>query len=287
MPQANIGVIGGTGLYQIEGMTDIREINLDTPFGKPSDEIIVGQLNGVGIAFLPRHGRGHRILPNELPSRANIYALKSLGVEQIIAINSCGSFKEELKPGELLIPDQVIDRTQGRINTFFGDGIVAHVSMADPLCPELSQILYQAALEAEANVHFKGTYVAMEGPAFSTRAESNLYRAWGADVIGMTIFPEAKLAREAEICYASVCCITDYDCWKQECVTAEVILDYMRKNIAMAKKIVKTAVGKIPEKHSCACASSLKTAIVTAPAVMTLEQKKKFDLLIGKYIEKK
>jgi 5'-methylthioadenosine phosphorylase len=287
MLQAKIGVIGGTGLYQIEGMTDIREINLDTPFGKPSDIIIVGKLNGVGIAFLPRHGRGHRILPNELPSRANIYALKSLGIEQIIAINSCGSFKDELKPGELLIPDQVIDRTQGRINTFFGDGIVAHVSMADPLCPELSQTLYQCALEAGANVHFKGTYIAMEGPAFSTRAESNLYRAWGADVIGMTIFPEAKLAREAEICYASVCCITDYDCWKQECVTAEVILGYMRQNIAMAKQIVRLAVGKIPVKRACVCGSSLKAAIVTAPAVMTLGQKKKFDLLIGKYIEQK
>lgn len=286
MPQAKIGVIGGTGLYQIEGMTDVKEINQDTPFGKPSDNIIIGKLNGTGVAFLPRHGRGHRILPNEIPARANIYALKSLGVEQIIAINSCGSFKEELKPGELLVPDQVIDRTQGRINTFFGEGIVAHVSMADPFCPSLSQILYHCAQEAEAKVHFKGTYIAMEGPAFSTRAESNLYRAWGADVVGMTVFPEAKLAREAEICYGSICCITDYDCWKEECVTADVIMGYMKQNIAMAKKIIKLAVGKMPDKRDCGCVSALKTAIITAPTVMTLEQKKKFNLLIGKYLEK-
>jgi 5'-methylthioadenosine phosphorylase len=286
MPQAKIGVIGGTGLYEIEGMTDVQELNLDTPFGKPSDNLILGKLNGVGITFLPRHGRGHHILPSHLPSRANIYALKSLGVEYIIAINSCGSFKDELKPGSLLVPDQVIDRTQGRQNTFFGDGIVAHVSMADPFCPVLNQVLYQSAQEAGANVHSGGTYIAMEGPAFSTRAESYLYKSWGADVIGMTIFPEAKLAREAEICYSSIGCITDYDCWKEECVTADVIIGYMKQNIAMAKKIIKMAVARIPEKRNCACGDSLKNAIVTAPATMTLAQKKKYDLLIGKYIEK-
>jgi 5'-methylthioadenosine phosphorylase len=289
MPQAKIGVIGGTGLYQIEGMTDIKEIDLDTPFGKPSDSLIIGKLSGVGIAFLPRHGRGHHILPGEVPSCANIYALKSLGVDYILAINSCGSFKEELKPGDLLIPDQVIDRTQRRVSTFFGDGVVAHVSMAKPFCPDLSQVLYDCAQEADASVHFKGTYIAMEGPAFSTRAASRLYKSWGADVIGMTIFPEAKLAREAEICYASICCITDYDSWKEkeEGVTADVILCCMRNNIAMAKKIIKLAVGRVPAKHECECLSALKDAIVTAPTVMTLEQKKKFDLLIGKYIEKK
>jgi 5'-methylthioadenosine phosphorylase len=286
MPQAKIGVIGGTGLYAIEGMTDVQELNLDTPFGKPSDNLILGKLNGVGITFLPRHGRGHHILPSHLPSRANIYALKSLGVEYIIAINSCGSFKDELKPGSLLVPDQVIDRTQGRQNTFFGDGIVAHVSMADPFCPVLNQVLYQSAQDAGADVHSGGTYIAMEGPAFSTRAESYLYKAWGADVIGMTIFPEAKLAREAEICYSSIGCITDYDCWKEECVTADVIIGYMKQNIAMAKKIIKMTVARIPEKRNCACGDSLKNAIVTAPATMTLTQKKKYDLLIGKYIEK-
>jgi 5'-methylthioadenosine phosphorylase len=286
MVQAKIGIIGGTGLYQINGMTDIKDIHLDTPFGDTSDNIIVGNLNGIGIAFLPRHGRGHRIIPSEIPNRANIFALKSLGVEQIIGINSCGSFKEELKPGELLIPDQVIDRTRGRISTFFGHGIVAHVSMADPFCPELSRLVYECAVEAGAEVHNKGTYISMEGPAFSTRAESKLYKAWGADVIGMTIFPEAKLAREAEICYASICCITDYDSWreKEAGVSADVIMGYMKKNIDMAKKIVKLAVTKLPDTRKCECSTALKSAIITAPSVLTLEQKRKYDLLIGKYI---
>ncbi len=213
MPQAKIGVIGGTGLYDIEGMTDIEEVNIDTPFGKPSDTIVIGKLEGVGIAFLPRHGKGHRILPTELPSRANIYALKSLGVEHIIAIYSAGSFKKEIKPGDLLIPDQLIDRTRSRVSTFFGEGIVAHIPFADPFCPVLSQVLYESAKEAGATVHPKGTFVVMEGPAFSTRAESRLYRSWGADIIGMTALPEAKLAREAEICYAIIGCVTDYDSW--------------------------------------------------------------------------
>jgi 5'-methylthioadenosine phosphorylase len=286
MSQARIGVIGGTGLYQIEGMTDIKDIHLDTPFGDTSDNIIVGKLNGVGIAFLPRHGRGHHIIPTEIPSRANIYALKSLGVEHIIGINSCGSFKDEIKPGELLIPDQVIDRTRGRISTFFGHGVVAHISMADPFCPNLSLSLYECAKEAGASVHNGGTYISMEGPAFSTRAESRLYKSWGADIIGMTIFPEAKLAREAEICYSSICCITDYDSWKERevGVTADVIIGYMKINIDMAKKIVKLAVAKLPDKRTCECSSALKTAIITAPTVMTLEQKRKYDLLIGKYI---
>jgi 5'-methylthioadenosine phosphorylase len=204
MPQAKIGVIGGTGLYDIEGLTDIEEVDITTPFGKPSDTIVIGKLEGVGIAFLPRHGRGHRISPTELPVRANIYALKSLGVEQIMAINSAGSFKEEMKPGDLVFPDQIIDRTRSRINTFFGEGIVAHISFAMPFCPVLSRILVEAGEEAGADVHPEGTFVIMEGPAFSTRAESRLYRSWGADIIGMTALPEAKLAREAEICYAVV-----------------------------------------------------------------------------------
>src|SRR4030067_648094 len=208
MPQAKIGVIGGTGLYNIEGMTDIEEVNIETPFGKPSDSIVVGKLGGVGIAFLPRHGKGHRILPGEVPSRANIYAFKSLGVEHIIAINSCGSFKEEIKPGSLVIPDQTIDRTTGRVSTFFSNGIVAHVPFAEPFCPVLSQAIYQCAVEAGASVRKGGTFVAMEGPAFSTRAESRLYRSWGADIIGMTALPEAQPAREAEICYAVLRCVT-------------------------------------------------------------------------------
>ncbi len=287
MPQAKIGVIGGTGLYDIEGLTDIEEVNLNTPFGKPSDTIIIGKLEGVGIAFLPRHGKGHRISPTELPARANIYALKSLGVEHIIAINSAGSFKKELKPGDLLIPDQLIDRTRNRVNSFFGEGIVAHIAFAEPFCPVLSQILYQSAEEAGATVHAKGTYVVMEGPAFSTRAESRLYRSWGADIIGMTALPEAKLAREAEICYAVIGCVTDYDSWWEpgQPVTVDVILDILHKNVDTAKKIIKLAVRRIPEKRDCGCATALKAAIVTAPEMIPPEQKKKLKLLIGKYIK--
>jgi 5'-methylthioadenosine phosphorylase len=286
MPQAKIGVIGGTGLYDIEGMRDIQEVNITTPFGKPSDTIVIGKLGGVGIAFLPRHGQGHRILPSELPSRANIYALKSLGVEQIIAICSAGSFKEEIKPGDLLIPDQLIDRTRGRVSTFFGEGIVAHIPFAEPFCPKLSQILYQAAKEVGATVHPRGTFVIMEGPAFSTRAESRLYKSWGADIIGMTALPEAKLAREAEICYAVIGCVTDYDSWheRHEPVTVEVILNILRRNADTARKIIKLAVGRIPGSRNCECATALKTAIVTAPELIPPAQKKKLDLLIGKYI---
>jgi len=286
MPQAKIGVIGGTGLYEIEGLTDIKEAHIDTPFGDTSDHIIMGKLNGVGIAFLPRHGRGHRILANEVPARANIYALKSLGVEHIIAINSCGSFKEELRPGELLIPDQAIDLTKSRPSTFFGNGIAAHISMADPFCQVLSRILYDCAQEAGAKVHSGGTYICMEGPAFSTRAESLLYKSWNADVIGMTIFPEAKLAREAEICYASICCITDYDCWKAEHVTADIVTAIMQKNIALSKQIIKMAVSRVPVKRECECAVALKTSILTNPAVLALDKKRRLDLLIGKYISK-
>ena len=287
MPQAKIGVIGGTGLYDIEGLTDIEEVNIDTPFGKPSDSIIIGRLGGVGIAFLPRHGIGHHISPTEVPSRANIYALKSLGVEYIISINSCGSFKEELRPGHLLIPDQIIDRTQKRNHTFFGDGIVAHIQFADPFCPVLSHILFESARETEAIIHQGGTFIAMEGPAFSTRAESRLYRAWGADVIGMTVLPEARLAREAEICYASIACVTDYDSCHEtnETVTVEAILTTMRNNIDNAKKTIKLAAGRIPSKRDCACANALGPALVTDPAVIPHEQKQKLGLLIGKYVK--
>ncbi|OGO37094.1 MAG: methylthioadenosine phosphorylase [Chloroflexi bacterium RBG_16_57_8] len=286
MSHATIAVIGGTGLYQIEGLTDIQDVNLDTPFGRPSDSIVVGKLEGTGVAFLPRHGRGHRILPGELPSRANIYALKSLGVEHIIAICSAGSFKEEIKPGHLLIPDQVIDRTHGRPGSFFGDGIVAHVAFADPFCPRLRKVLYESAREAGATVHPQGTMVVMEGPAFSTRAESRLHASWGADLIGMTALPEAKLAREAEICYAIIGCATDYDSWHEhrEAVTVQVILDILHKNIDTAKKIIKLAVGRIGAKRDCECATALRTAIVTAPDLMPPETKKKLELLIGKYI---
>ena len=288
MPKAKIGVIGGTGLYDIEGMTDVEEVNINTPFGKPSDAITIGNLEGVGVAFLPRHGKGHRILPTEIPARANIYALKWLGVEYIIAVNAVGSFKEAIKPGDLLIPDQLIDRTRSRVNTLFGEGIVAHIPFADPFCPVLSPIVYHAAQETGATVHRGGTYVVMEGPAFSTRAESFLYRSWGADVIGMTALPEAKLAREAEICYASIACVSDYDCWHEahESVTVGIIVNILRKNADNAKKIIRLVVGRIPERRDCPCATALKTAIITAPEMIPAEQKEKLNLLIGKYLTK-
>jgi 5'-methylthioadenosine phosphorylase len=287
MPQAKIGVIGGTGLYDAEGLTDIEELDIKTPFGKPSDTIVTGRLEGVGVAFLPRHGRGHRISPTEVPYRANIYALKSLGVEHIIAICSGGSFKKEIEPGHLLIPDQLIDRTRNRTNSFFGEGIVAHIPFADPFCPTLSQILFEAAREAGATVHPKGTFVVMEGPAFSTRAESRLYRSWGADIIGMTALPEAKLAREAEICYAIIGCVTDYDSWwhRAEPITVDVILKTQHQNTDTAKRIIKLAASRIPEARHCACATALKTAIVTAPESMPADQKRKLNLLIGKYLK--
>jgi 5'-methylthioadenosine phosphorylase len=286
--QARIGVIGGTGLYDIEGITEVKEFYPNTPFGKPSDAIVVGKLGGVSIAFLPRHGKGHRISPTEVPSRANIYSLKELGVEFIISSNSCGSFKEELKPGHLLIPDQIIDRTRGRASTFFSGGIVAHIQFADPFCPVLSDIVYQAAKEAGATVHKGGTFIAMEGPAFSTRAESRLYKAWGADVLGMTVLPEAKLAQEAEICYASIACVTDYDSWHEthEAVSVDVILTTMRNNIDFAKKTIKLAAGRVPLKRECGCANALAGAIVTDPAAIPAAQKKNLDLIIGKYIKK-
>jgi len=285
-PKASIAVIGGTGLEQIEGMTSLQTIDIDTPFGKPSDSITIGKLEGVKVAFLPRHGRGHRISPTELPTCANIYALKSLGVQHIIAVCSAGSFQQEIAPGHLLIPDQLIDRTRNRISTFFTDGIVAHISFAHPFCHDLSKILYQSAKEAGATVHPKGTYVTMEGPAFSTRAESLLYKSWGADIIGMTALPEAKLAREAEICYAVIGCVTDYDSWWEpvEPVKVETILKTMRENIDTARRIIKLAVKKVSQKRDCECAHALAGAIVTDPAKIPVTQKKKLELLIKKYI---
>jgi 5'-methylthioadenosine phosphorylase len=285
-PRARIGVIGGTGLYDIEGMTAVELVDIDTPFGRTSDRIGIGSIDGVGIAFLPRHGVGHHILPSTVPSRANIYALKLLGVEFIISSNSCGSFKEEIRPGHLLIPDQIIDRTQKRTNTFFDEGIVAHIQFADPFCPVLSKILYEAALETGAIVHNGGTFIAMEGPAFSTRAESRLYKSWDADVIGMTVLPEARLAREAEICYASIACATDYDSWHEtnESVSVEAILSIMASNVENARKTIHLAAGRMPEKRECACAGALGPALVTDMSKVSEEQKKRLNLLIGKYI---
>lgn len=285
--QVEIGVIGGSGVYEIEGLSEIRELTIKTPFGAPSGKIITGNLGGVNIAFLPRHGKGHFILPSEVPSRANIWALKSIGVEFIIAINSAGSLNEDIAPGTLVIPDQAIDMTKGRVGTYFGQGIVAHVAFAAPFCSPLSHLLYTSAVQAGANARDRGTFLAMEGPAFSTKAESNLYRSWKADVIGMTVMPEAKLAREAEMCYASIACVTDYDCWREqtESVTVEMILDCMRRNIEMAKKTIKIAVGSIGSLNDCACRSALKNAIVTSPEAVPSDTKEKLQLIIGKYIK--
>ncbi len=287
MTEARIGVIGGTGLYDIEGMTDIKEVKVDTPFGKPSDSITVGTLGAVSLAFLPRHGRGHRLSPTEVPYRANIFALKSLGVEWVIAINSAGSFKEELCPGSLVIPDQIIDRTTSRVNTFFGEGLAVHVPFADPFCPVLSDVLYQASRETGATVHKGGTFICMEGPLFSTRAESCLYQSWGASIVGMTVLPEAKLAREAEICYASVVCISDYDCWyeRYDSVTVEMIISVVRQNVDTSKNIIRSASQLIPPRRDCACKDALGTAIVTAPEYIPAEKKKDLELLIGKYLK--
>jgi 5'-methylthioadenosine phosphorylase len=288
MPQAKIAVIGGSGLYKIEGLTNIKEVNIDTPFGKPSDTITTGRLGEVAVAFLPRHGRGHTITPTEVPYRANIYALKSLGVEHIIAVNTVGSFKQEVKPGDLVIPDQLVDRTQQRVSTFFGAGIVVHVPFAKPFCPVLREMLFQAAKETGSTVHPRGTYVTMEGPAFSTQAESRLYRSWGADIIGMTALPEAKLAREAEICYGIIAGVTDYDSWqeKSRLFTVDTIFDILRQNTDAIKRIIKLAVTRIPKERNCDCANALKDAIATDPKFIPGEQKKKLYLLIGEYLEK-
>jgi 5'-methylthioadenosine phosphorylase len=287
MTEARIAVIGGSGLYEIEGMTGIEEVKPKTPFGDPSDSIIVGELEGNRIAFLPRHGRGHYISPTELPARANIYALKSLGVEWIISVSAVGSLQEEIHPLDLIVPDQIIDRTRSRVNTFFGGGLVAHVAFAEPFCPVLSDILYGAAAETGPGVHQGGTYVVMEGPLFSTRAESNLYRSWGASVVGMTALPEAKLAREAEICYATIACATDYDCWHEaeESVTVEMVIANLQKNVGRAKNIIKTAVSRIPEARQCGCREALKDSIITAPDRIPDKTRRELALLVGKYLK--
>jgi 5'-methylthioadenosine phosphorylase len=286
MPQAKIGVIGGSALYSIEELTDIKELDIDTPFGKPSDRIAVGKVSGVEVAFLPRHGKGHHLSPTEVPYRANIYALKSLGVEHIISVTAVGSLREEMKPGDLVIPDQLIDRTRNRASSFFGGGIVAHVIFAEPFCPVLSKTLFEAAREVDITVHQGGTYVVMEGPAFSTRAESHLYRSWGASLIGMTALPEAKLAREAEICYATIAGVTDYDCWQEACapIPIDTILETQRSQTRKIREIITLAVSRIPETRRCECATALKTAIVTAPKMIPAAQKKKLKLIIGKYL---
>jgi 5'-methylthioadenosine phosphorylase len=287
MTDQAIGVIGGSGLYEMEGLTDIRTIAVDTPFGRPSDDYVTGLLNGVKMVFLPRHGRGHRLLPSEVNYRANIFGMKKLGVERIISVSAVGSMKEEIPPGDIVIPDQFIDRTKGfRKDTFFGDGIVVHVSFADPVCASLSNLLFSAAQRAGAKAHKGGTYVCMEGPAFSTRAESYLYRSFGASVIGMTNLTEAKLAREAEICYGTIALSTDYDCWHEqhEDVSIEAIVAIIRQNVAMARNIIRHAVSDIGGGRSCPCASALQHAVITDREVIPEQIKQQLDIIIGKYL---
>lgn len=287
MDAIKIGVIGGSGLYDMETLQDVSSVKLDTPFGSPSDEYIVGTLSGARVAFLPRHGRGHRLSPSELNFRANIYGFKALGVEHIISVSAVGSLKEHIHPQNVVIPDQFFDRTRGRISTFFGDGLVAHVSFADPVCPSLSDLLYHAAVEQGATVHKGGTYLCMEGPAFSTRAESHVYRKWGMDIIGMTNLQEAKLAREAEICYATMAMVTDYDCWheEEEDVTVEAIIENLNKNAALAKRVIQTVVPRISAERACVCANALQYALLTNPSVIPAETRAKLDLLVKKYLK--
>jgi 5'-methylthioadenosine phosphorylase len=289
MPEAKVGVIGGSGLYNMEGLTEVEKVKISTPFGEPSDAILLGNLEGQRVAFLPRHGEGHRISPSELPAKANIYALKSLGVERIVSVSAVGSLKEEIKPLDIVIPDQIIDCTKGRASTFFTDGIVVHVSLAEPFCPVLSQLSFEASTKVGAKVHKGGTYLVTEGPQFSTKAESQLYRSWGADVIAMTALPEAKLAREAEICYTIIAFVTDYDCWHPSCesVTTEMILINLRKGIDTVKGILKLLLPSIPQKRDCACASALEYAIATEVKYIPEEKRKELGPLIDKYLARK
>ena len=286
MAERMVGVIGGSGLYEMPGFKFAKEVSVKTRFGAPSDKIVIGNLAGVKMAFLPRHGRGHFILPSEINYRANIWALKKLGVEFIIASAACGSLSEKIHPGDIVIIDQFIDRTKRRIDTFMGNGIVGHLVFADPVCPELGRILYQATKKLGIPVHKCGTYVCIEGPSFSTRAESLLYRSWKADVVGMTNLTEAKLAREAEICYATIALCTDYDCWKdpERSVTIEEVLRVMKKNIVNCQKIIKTALPHLPETRTCFCKDAMKNAVITDPKKIPAKIKKDLKIIIGKYL---
>jgi 5'-methylthioadenosine phosphorylase len=286
LQQAQIGIIGGSGLYSMPGLIDIREQHISTPFGQPSDPLVFGELDGREVVFLSRHGRGHRLLPSELNFRANIYALKSVGVEQILSVSAVGSLKEEHQPTDFVVPDQFIDRTFARISTFFGDGVVGHVAFADPICSHVAQALTGACAQEGVVGKPGGTYVCIEGPQFSTRAESNLYRSWGADIIGMTNLQEAKLAREAEICYATLAMVTDYDCWHtgHDDVTVEQVIAVMNRNSSNACSVIRAAVKLLPQVRSCACATAAQFAIMTTPGAIPVVTREKLALLYGKYL---
>jgi 5'-methylthioadenosine phosphorylase len=285
---AEVGIIGGSGLYEMEGVSGAREIALETPFGPPSDRLVLGTLEGRSVAFLPRHGRGHRILPGEINFRANIYALKALGVERILSVSAVGSLKEKYAPLHMVVPDQFVDRTAGRPSTFFGKGLVAHVGFARPLCADVARAFGAACRTAGATVHEGGTYVCIEGPQFSTRAESELYRSWGMDIIGMTNLQEARLAREAEICYATLAMVTDYDCWHpdHDAVTVDQILHNLFSNAATARSVLRAAVKGLPGgTRGCECASALSHALITAPELVPAQVKRDLAPIIGKYIQ--
>jgi 5'-methylthioadenosine phosphorylase len=285
LAEAEIGIIGGSGLYQMPGLTDTREVKLDTPFGGPSDVYVLGKLEGKRVAFLTRHGRGHRILPHELNFRANIYGFKMLGAERILSLSAVGSLKLEHKPTDFVIPDQFIDRTKTRISTFFGNGIVGHSAFADPVCPEVQTAMEAACKKTKVVGKRGGTYICIEGPQFSTKAESNLYRSWGMDVVGMTNLQEAKLAREAEICYATLAMVTDYDCWypDHDSVTVDQIVAVLNQNAANAGEVVRHAVAAIPTERKCPCGSALKYAIMTDPKKIPAEARERLKLLLDKY----
>jgi 5'-methylthioadenosine phosphorylase len=285
--QAEVGIIGGSGLYEMEGLTGVREVAVETPFGPPSDPLVVGRLEGRDVAFLPRHGRGHRILPNELNFRANIFALKTVGVERILSVSAVGSLKTRYAPLQMVIPDQFVDRTTQRASTFFGRGLVAHVAFAHPFCEDLRQLMATACAQEGATAHLGGTYVCIEGPHFSTRAESELYRSWGMDVVGMTNLQEAKLAREAEMCYVTLAMVTDYDCWHPEhdSVTVDQVMAVLGQNAATAKAVLRAAVRRLPGgARSCECASALRNALVTAPALVPEAVKRELAPIIGRYL---
>jgi 5'-methylthioadenosine phosphorylase len=289
LQEAEIGIIGGSGLYSMPGLTNITEHRIDTPFGNPSDAFVIGDLAGRRVAFLSRHGRGHLLLPSELNFRANIFAMKKLGVERILSVSAVGSLKAEHKPTDFVIPDQFIDRTFHRESTFFGNGIVGHIAFGDPVCAVVATAIGKACEEVGVVGKSGGTYVCMEGPQFSTRAESNLYRSWGADIIGMTNLQEAKLAREAEICYATMAMVTDYDCWHEDhdAVTVEQVVAVLNQNATNAAKVVAAAIAAIPTERTCACASALKYAILTSPAAISSAARERLDLLLGKYLPAK
>jgi len=284
--EARVAIIGGSGFYEMDGLKDRHEVRCETPFGEPSDAIMLGSLGGVNVAFLARHGKGHRLLPSEVPARANIYALKTLGVERVISVNAVGSLREEIAPRHLVVPDQLIDRTVARQTSFFGEGLVAHVSPADPFCPELSRLLLEGARQTDATVHEGGTAVVIEGPAFSTKSESRLYRSWGADLVGMTMLPEAKLAREAGICYAALACVTDYDVWRDAHaeVTAQMILDNLLLTVENARRAVALAIEKVTAQRSCRCAFALGDALATSLSLVPAATLQKLGPIIADYV---